>query len=505
VASRGEGVPGGLPPHPGLEALRDGVYLLDASWRVTYWNAAAERLFGLPREAVLGRRLWDVVPGVDEGEMRERLRPAMEGRGRTEYAVVLGTGPAARHLAAEADPADGNGVVVRVRDAAREVRQAERYRRLLEAMHDGYVAVDGAWRITYVNRAARRLLAFRIPAAVGEDLRALLPKDPPAIAATLREAMRTGAPRRLSAVQPEGPAFRGRTLDVWTDPLPGGGLAILFADVTERHQRERALGRLAAEAEDASRAKSRFFAAVSHELRTPLNAIVGYTHLLQTETYGPVPPGAARAAERAAVCAEHLSRLVDDVLLMTTTELDRLPLVPRRVDPAAFLADALEPLRRQAVAKGLAFTLDLPADAPHPETDPDRLRQLVGALVSNAIKFTPRGSIRVSLREIELDRPPADVRPRGRRAAAPARGLEIAVADTGPGIAPADRERIFDPFEQLGDDSRTDSMTRGTGLGLTIARQLARLLQGTLDVTGGPGGGAVFRLRIPLALREAGG
>jgi signal transduction histidine kinase len=495
---------GDVPRHPGLEALRDGFALLDAGWRVTYWNAAAERMLGAAREAVVGRRLWDVVPGVDEGEMRERLRPAMEGRGRTEYGAVLGAGPGARHVAVEADPAEGGGVAVRLRDAAEEGRLSERYRRLLEAMHDGYVAVDAAWRITYVNRAARRLLAFRIPAAVGEDLRGLLPKDPPVIAATLREAMRVAAPRRLHAVQPEGAAFRGRTLDVWTDPLPGGGLAILFADVTERHLRERELGRLAAEAEDASRAKSRFFAAVSHELRTPLNAIVGYTHLLQTQTYGPVPAGAARAAERAAVCAEHLSRLVDDVLLMTTTELDRLPVVPRRVDPAAFLADAVEPLRRQAEAKGLAFALDLPADAPHPETDPDRLRQLVNALVSNAIKFTSRGGIRVALREVELERPAA---PRGpaRRPVPADRGLEITVADSGPGVPPADRERIFDPFEQLGDPSRTDSMTRGSGLGLSIARRLATLLQGTLDVVGGPGGGAVFRLRLPLALRTPAG
>ena len=486
-----------LSPHPGLEALRDGFYMLDPEWRLTYWNDAAARLFGVSRPEVLGHHPWEVVPGLTETDLRERLGPSMQRGEPVQYGVIRDTGPETLHLAVEATPVEGGGVAVRFRDAAAETRLAEQHQRLLESIHDGFVAVDGRWRIVYVNRLARTLLALRPGRVLGADVRTLLPAEPASIGQTLRETMEDGVPRRLERVQPQGKVFRGRTFDVWTYPLPGGGLSILFEDVSERLERERELSRLAAEAEEASRAKSRFFAAVSHELRTPLNAIVGYTHLLGSGTYGEMPGGAERAAERAGVCAEHLSRLVDDVLLLTTTELERLPVSPRPMEVCDLLPAVLEPLRHQAEAKGLAFRFDFPAACPPLETDPERLRQLVQALVSNAIKFTSRGEVSVSIRETWARERPDDLRDpaRGRQVAA----VEIAVSDTGPGIAPADRERIFDAFEQLGDPSRHDSMTRGTGLGLTIARQLTRLLRGALLVDERPGGGSIFRLRLPRA------
>ncbi|MBV9774226.1 MAG: HAMP domain-containing histidine kinase [Gemmatimonadetes bacterium] len=252
-------------------------------------------------------------------------------------------------------------------------------------------------------------------------------------------------------------------------------------------RRERDLARLAAEADEANRAKSRFFAAVSHELRTPLNAIVGYTHLLSTETYGPVPAGARRAAERAGVCAEHLSRLVDDVLLVTTAEIGRLPVSPSPVELDPFLRAGLEPLRQQAEAKRLDFVVEVAPDAAEVETDPSRLRQLLIALVGNAVKFTAKGGVRISARSVMAPGSYPGEEP----------WVELAVADTGPGISPEHREQIFEAFEQLGDPSRSDSMSRGTGVGLTVARKLSVLLRGTLAVEDRPGGGSVFLLRLP--------
>src|SRR5690606_14860548 len=125
-------------------------------------------------------------------------------------------------------------------------------------------------------------------------------------------------------------------------------ISIMFEDVSERVKRERELARLLVQANEANEAKSRFFAAISHELRTPLNAIVGYTHLLNTDTYGDVPEAARRAAERAGVCAEHLARLVDDVLLLTTAEIGKLPVIPEEISLPEFLPAVLEPHRHQA-------------------------------------------------------------------------------------------------------------------------------------------------------------
>ncbi len=477
-----------LSTSPVLEAIQDGIYTLDQAGRITFWNAAAERMLGIPRDAALGRPFREVVPRPDGDDAWAMLLRVLEDRAPRHYLEAYSAAGLPRRLAVHASPLEGDGVLVHFRDATAELVVQEQYARLLEAIRDGFVAVDSAWRIVYINRAAEQLLRLPRDRATGMDVHALLPPGPPEIVEALVATMADGEPRHLSAVRPDSRAFRDRLFDVWTYPLSFGGVSILFEDVTGRVSREVDLARLAAEAEEANRAKSRFFTAVSHELRTPLNAIVGYTHLLSTETYGPVPAAAQRAAERAGICAEHLARLVDDVLLMTTAEVGRLPVSPSPVPLERFLRAAMEPLRQQAEAKRLGFEVEVAEDAAEVETDPDRLRQLLLALVGNAVKFTAQGRVRIATRALPDD-PGA---------------LELEVEDTGPGISPEDRDRIFEAFEQLGDPSRSDSMTRGTGSGLTIARKLAGLLRGSLTVEGGEGGGSVFRLRLPRAFPATG-
>ena len=477
-----------LPRHAALEALADGFCIADADYRVTYWNAAAERLFGVVRGEALGRALWDVLPGTADPRVRERLARAAEDGVVLELNILSDRELFVRHLAVHATPLHDGGVALHVRDSTAEQRLADQYEQLLESIRDGFIAVDREWRIVYVNRAAEVLVSLRRDRAAGAELWNLFPAEPAYLGEAIRATMADREPRHLVALYPVGRVFRGRCFDVSIHPLPDGGVSMLFEDVTERMQKEVELARLAAEAEEASRAKSRFFAAVSHELRTPLNAIVGYTHLLATHTYGDVPAGAARASERASVCAEHLARLIDDVLLLTTLEIDRLPLFRAPVALDAFLPGMLPHLLQQAEAKRLGFHVDIPEGLPPVDTDPERLRQIVSALVTNAIKFTARGSVRVQARCGEGGG-----------------WMEIAVADTGPGVAEEERELIFAPFEQLGEEARTDSINRGTGLGLPIARQLARRLGGDIHVrpaAGPEAPGAEFVLRLPVS--EAG-
>jgi PAS domain S-box-containing protein len=480
---------------PALEALADGFATVDADWRVTYWNAAAERWLGVPRDDALARPLWAALPHSSEAELRRELGGAMAGGAPARMACAAAAERVA--LSLEAAPMDGGGLALHFRDRSEQASLDERYRRLLESIRDGFVAVDPGWRIVYPNPAAAALLSVRPHRALGASLLDVLPADPPELERALRDTMRDGGPRHLHAVRPEGRIFRGRRFDVWTHALSGGGISLLFQDVTARQEREAELARLAAEAEDASRAKSRFFAAVSHELRTPLHAIVGYTHLLSTDSYGQMPQPAVRAAERASVCAEHLARLIDDVLLLTTTEIGRLPVYPAPVPLAGFLDEIMQPLKHQAEAKGLEFRVGVSPELRTLHTDPERLRQLLYALVTNAVKFTSRGRVEVRVREGEARERRVSLRhdaPEPRMVPA----VEIEVEDTGPGIAPEDRARIFEAFEQVADDARTDSIHRGTGLGLTIARQLTRLLGGVLEVQSEPGRGTLFRLRLPL-------
>jgi PAS domain S-box-containing protein len=486
------------PVHPGLEALDDGFYMVDAAWRVTYWNRAAERLLGISREEVLGRVLWGVFPYLQESATGDCLREALREQSSRRCLDSHPPGLPPGVLSVQAAPARDGGVVVQIHEATDEIRRSEHYLGLLESIRDGFFAVDEQWNLVYLNPIAETLLRLSRDRALGTSLWPLLPREPPEIAETLRATMQDGIQRHLRDVRPAGRVFRGRVFDLWVYPLAGGGISVLFEDVSERLQREKELARLAAEAQEANRAKARFFAAISHELRTPLNAIVGYTYLLSSQAYGAMPAGAQRAADRTTVCAEHLSRLVDDVLLMTTAEVGRLPVTPAPVSLGEFLPGVIEPLRHQAEAKGLRFGIRIAEDLPPIETDPQRLRQLLTALISNAVKFTSRGEVRL------------DVLPRGgpdhsddseeeSYSLFPDSHVELRVVDSGPGIAPEDRERIFDAFEQVGDPARSQSMYRGTGLGLTIARQLSNLLCGDLSVGEAPGGGSIFRLRLPIA------
>ncbi len=480
------------PLHPGLEGLDDGFCMVDPEWRVAYWNSAAERHLGIRRDRVIGRTLWEALPAWRDGQSWMNLHAVGEDRVARRYHERL---PGRRVLSVHASPLESGGVVIHFRDATEEVRRAGQYTALLESIRDGFLAVDESWTVVYVNRLAESLLRFPREQAIGRSLWSLYPRRSNEITDCLRATMLDGQPRALREVQPDGRALRGRIFDVWTFPLSGGGISVLFEDVAERVQRESELSRLASEAQAANEAKSRFFAAASHELRTPLNAIVGYTHLLGSSTYGDMPDGALRAAQRASACAEHLSRLVDDVLVLTTSELNRLPLAIEEVDLATYLPTYMRSLVEMAEAKQLSFRFHFDEDLPPLETDPQRLRQLLVAVASNAVKYTSRGGVEISIRRLESSEPlPGQG---DSYSLFPEPQIEILISDTGPGIPPEDRERVFGAFEQLGDAARADSMARGTGLGLSVARQLADILRGSLELLERPESGSTFRLRLP--------
>lgn len=236
---------------------------------------------------------------------------------------------------------------------------------------------------------------------------------------------------------------------------------------------------------EANRAKSRFLANVSHELRTPINAIVGYNALALDGMYGSLPTSLREAHERIRLASRHLLALVDDVLDLSRIEAGRMSLEPGPVDPGALLASVAAVVEPTAAAKGVHIDVVLGRDLPRLVTDGRHLRQILINLASNAVKFTERGVITLVAR-----RDPAD----------PTERFLLAVEDTGVGILPADQVRVFEEFEQVLDDARGDSQRRGTGLGLPIARKLALLLGGDVEVDSTPGIGSRFTVRVPIVV-----
>ena len=260
----------------------------------------------------------------------------------------------------------------------------------------------------------------------------------------------------------------------------------MATEVTRRRQEmERALeeARTARdEASAASQAKSDFLAVMSHELRTPLNAIIGYADLLDLGVKGALNDGQRVHLDRIRIGARHLLRIIDDILVFARSEAGATALERDPVKVPQLLDEVVGLLRPEAADKGIGLTLD--ADGATVITDRERLLRVVTNLVSNAVKFTDEGEVAV------------------RAAVDEAHTLRITVTDTGPGIGPEDRERVFDPFWQV--DQSSTRRTGGTGLGLSIARRLAREMGGDVSLTSTPGEGSRFTLVVPVEPVERG-
>ena len=260
------------------------------------------------------------------------------------------------------------------------------------------------------------------------------------------------------------------------------------------------LERLSSELLRANRVKSEFLANVSHELRTPLNAIVGFVELLRDGVYGELNSRQAGPVERIASSASHLRQLVDQILDLAKMAAGRLDVQWEVIDLKSFIVDLTSEMEALLAERSLALSISISALLPRIRTDPMHLRQIVLNLLGNALKFTPRGGIAVRARLIDMSDDTVAVGASALSKDAPQAGTWIAldVADTGVGIARNDQERIFEEFEQVNAGPRTDSVQRGTGLGLPISRRLARLLGGELTVVSELGKGSTFTVWITV-------
>jgi signal transduction histidine kinase/DNA-binding response OmpR family regulator len=227
--------------------------------------------------------------------------------------------------------------------------------------------------------------------------------------------------------------------------------------------------------ERASRFKDQFLSTMSHELRTPLNAVLGFSELLSDIRYGPLTERQARYVSHIHTSGQHLLRLINDILDLSKIEAGRLRLNIECVSVETCIAEVCESLQ-PLVDKS---THQLTQDVSHGlliHADATRFRQMLTNLLGNAIKFTPKGG-RIELVAREM----ADM-------------VRISVRDSGPGIPPEERKRIFEAFHRMG---LSDKTSEGTGLGLAITRRLVELHGGTLDVESEPGAGSCFYFTLP--------
>ena len=514
-----------------LESIGEGLLVAGRDWRLTYVNAAAERVAGAPRAHALGRQLWEAYPALLGTPVEIICRATMAER----VPHTVRTARVARRPNTEAAlfdvqcyPVVGDGVVVlfnevsvrerqsralaersaeneRLRELARAMAAESDAPALLDTLCEAAIALCGAAGATVAGVEEGHgtiVTAVNYPASVhGQQFaldgtltgRVLALMHTGAPAAVLRaegsELADAGAGGTLADGRPIGAQMLA-VLAAHGAPL--GVLAIARADgappFTGRDaERLRVVAdhaalalwkaRLVDEARTANETKTGFLATVSHELRTPLTALTGYGELVADEILGPLTPAQADVMERMRAVTHQLTAMIEEILTFSALEAGRelvRPVATHVAEVVQAVVAVVEPLAAQ---KALAFAAIIPPDPPPLVTDPDKLRQILVNLCGNAVKFTERGGVRLVV-------------------TADAQQVTFAVIDTGLGIADGDLPRLFQAFAQL--DTGLTRRFGGTGLGLYISQRLARLLGGRIEVESRLGEGSTFTLRLPL-------
>lgn len=364
--------------------------------------------------------------------------------------------------------------------------------RLLEAtlasMGEGLLVLDADLRVLVMNAALRRFMD--IPptrTAEGEPILDLL------IWLAGRGTLGEGSPEQVAgavidqlarAASGVEPGFElelpdGRTFLLSADRLPQGGIVATFTDVTEQKNTVRVLSQARDAAEQANAAKTHFLASMSHELRTPLNSIIGFAGMIRDEALGPV--GAAEYktyADEVQKSGRELLGIINDILDIARLEAGTLTISDAILSPVGVITCAIEEFGPLAEASGIRLETALPDDAPMVRGDERRIRQAVGHLMSNAIKFSAANTtIRVS----------ASSRDDG--------GFTLSVTDQGVGMTREQIETALMPFRQV--EASLDRSYGGTGIGLAIVHGITTLHGGVLEIVSRPGEGTDVSIRLP--------
>ncbi|HZQ71665.1 MAG TPA: PAS domain S-box protein [Burkholderiales bacterium] len=460
-----------------VEHLLEGFVAYDAGWRMTHMNAAAERLLGRRREDVLGKTWHEAFPhAVGSAVDRMYRRVMASGAGEKMELFYQHYG---RWLEIGASPVRSGGIAVCFRDTSDLHRRDETRNRLaaiVESSDDAIVSKSLDGIIQSWNKGAERIFGWTADEAVGHPITLIIPPELQDEEREFIARLRRGL--RIEHYDTVRVAKDGRRLDIslTISPVRNADGRIIGAskvarDITERKRAEAAL-------RDSDRRKGEFLAVLAHELRNPLAPIQNCLDLMTiTETD---PEGARRARDIMTRQVKQIVRLVDDLLEISRIDQGKIELRREPLDLSAVMLSAVETSRPAIEAGKHTLNVTLATEPLPVNGDPVRLSQVVANLLNNAAKFTdPGGTIALRVRR-------------------EAEHAEIEVQDSGIGIDAETLPRLFEMFSQGAQVGRRSSS--GLGIGLALARSLVTLHGGRIDArSDGPGKGAVFTVRLPLA------
>ena len=383
------------------------------------------------------------------------------------------------------------GQFLKRREAEADLRDSEAMKgAIMETALDCIIVVDVETHIREFNPAAERAFGWSHDTAYGQELGALiLPADflvghLKKFAAFLKDGEISAVNRHVEveAVRANGDHFPA---ELSVTPIKVGGTALFTAfirDITERRFHERELAAAKDAAEEANKAKSAFLANMSHELRTPLSAIIGYSEMLQEEMADGTPSiGLEPDMHKIENNARHLLGLINDVLDLSKIESGKMEIFAEDFAVELMLRDVASTVAALVQKKDNVLEMAIAGDLGHMRSDLTKIKQMLMNLLSNAAKFTERGTITLAATRVAG----AGIKDR----------LVFSVRDTGLGMTREQTARLFQRFAQA--EAATSSKFGGTGLGLSISKAFAVMLGGDIHVSSDYGHGSVFSIDLP--------
>ena len=523
-----------------INAATDPILFTNLEGQLIIANTRAELLFTAPEDVSEGRRRAVQLNNMFFSAALSRTALGEGEAGRRELLLVDPT--EGSDLLFEllssvvTDPREGTGIVsilrnitdlrqatrqidenyAKLRAAEGEVRdERDRLNLVIDSVADPIIVTDQEGEISLMNNPAERL--FTMVPGPGEDAQRIVRANDAHFTSFISGLLSTGweTTRRgeIALVDPntgKGVPVEALAAKMLSDVGELTAIVTILHDRTEAIERvqlyeqlkqaseqlegkvreattelarqNELLRRQALELEQASAAKSQFLANVSHELRTPLNAILGYAAMTLQGVSGELSAPQRRNLSRIDANARHLLTLINEILDITRIEAGRMPIQVTAFNVTELLREVTTELEPIIAKSGLKVETKVASDMPAIRSDRQKVKQIVVNLLSNALKFTPKGSITI------------------RAETSGKHSFTIDVIDTGIGIARPDQQKIFEDFRQV--DSTPRRAYGGTGLGLSICKRLAAMLRGTLKVESKLGKGSTFTLMLPMVWKK---
>jgi PAS domain S-box-containing protein len=477
-----------------LEAVPDGIVIVNAIGRIILANSQVERVFGYQPGTLLGASIEVLLPkGLRSAHVGHRSgyfanpKPRSMGAGLELYGLRFDGSEFPVEISLNPIQTDeGLFVMSAVRDITDRKRAEQKFKGLLESAPDAIVIVNRAGDIVLVNSQTERLFGYRREELLGKKVEVLIPErygeTHPAFRTQFFDApipRAMGAGLNLQGLRRDGSQF---PVEISLSPLEteeGVLVSGAIRDITERRTIERVLNDKNVELQKAADAKNRFLATMSHELRTPLNAVLGFTGTLLMKLPGPLTPAQEKQLRTIQSSGRHLLSLINDLLDLAKIESGKVELKLEPVECGRVIEEVAASLKPMAEAKGLRLLVDIPDPRITIRTDQRALSQIVINLTTNAIKYTDQGEIAIGLESRRQKRTVSTI---------------IRIRDTGRGVSSEDQAKLFHAFSQI--DTGGRGRPEGTGLGLHLSRKLADLLGGRIEFETAVGKGSTFFLIV---------